>query len=83
MDSEDEAREVALRLVEALAERSVKRSGAVSLINSEIVGDALAEILTSLRQILEEQKRMYSEYLELKRRQVELLEQTESRVRAD
>lgn len=81
--SEDEAKEIAIQLAEALAERSVKRSGTVSLINTEIVGDALAEILTSLRQILEEQKKMYSEYLELKRRQVELLEQTESRVRAD
>jgi len=50
------------------------------LINDELVARSLAEdfraILARLTQILEEQRKMYQEYLELKRQQVELLRQT-------
>jgi hypothetical protein len=37
------------------------------------------EVLQRLEQLLEEQRRMYAEYLELKRRQVELLQRGERR----
>jgi hypothetical protein len=58
------------------------------LINERVVASAVradfATILTKLTQILENQSRMYQEYLELKRQQVELLRQLQDRrARAD
>jgi hypothetical protein len=43
----------------------------------------LAEILHRLERILETQQQMYSEYLELKRRQVQLLERASGARAAD
>jgi hypothetical protein len=58
------------------------------LINETRVAEAVradfATILSKLAQILESQNRMYQEYLELKRQQVELLKQLQDRrARAD
>ena len=58
------------------------------LINERVVASAVradfATILTKLTQILENQSKMYQEYLELKRQQVELLKQLQDRrARAD
>ncbi len=58
------------------------------LINERVVASAVradfATILAKLTQILENQNRMYQEYLELKRQQVELLRQLQDRrARAD
>jgi hypothetical protein len=58
------------------------------LINERVVASAVradfAAILTKLTQILENQNKMYQEYLELKRQQVELLRQLQDRrARAD
>jgi ElaB/YqjD/DUF883 family membrane-anchored ribosome-binding protein len=58
------------------------------LINERAVANAVradfATILTKLTQILENQSKMYQEYLELKRQQVELLKQLQDRrARAD
>jgi len=58
------------------------------LINERAVANAVradfATILTKLTQILENQTKMYQEYLELKKQQVELLRQLQdSRARAD
>jgi hypothetical protein len=44
-----------------------------SLISESKVGEMLAEILYNIERVLEEQKKMYEEYLDLKRQQVELL----------
>ena len=76
--SKEEAERMSEELARVLNERA---TGAITpkqvrLINTNIVGEMFAEILVSLQRILEEQKKMYQEYLELKRRQVELLEQT-------
>jgi hypothetical protein len=58
------------------------------LINEASIANAIradfATILTKLTQILENQSKMYQEYLELKRQQVELLKQLQDRrARAD
>jgi hypothetical protein len=58
------------------------------LINERVVASAVrtdfATILTKLTQILESQSKMYQEYLELKKQQVELLRQLQDRrARAD
>ena len=67
-------------------DREVYTPKTVTLINDRIVAKAiesdLRTILTRLTQILENQQKMYQEYLELKKKQVELLERTEER-RAD
>jgi hypothetical protein len=60
----------------------------IHLINETRVAEAVradfANILTKLAQILENQNKMYQEYLELKRQQVELLKQLQDRrARAD
>jgi hypothetical protein len=86
--SESEAQEMALTWARALADE-VSRFGSPSVmrfINEYEVGKVLAEVLVKLEQIMERQaqvmerqERMYQEYLELKRRQVELLERGERR----
>jgi len=84
--SESEAQEMVVQWARALAESATKGAApaTVSLISESKVGEVLVEIMQRLEQILEEQKRMYAEYLELKRQQVELLKQTrETRARAD
>jgi hypothetical protein len=73
--TETEAREMALAWARAIADAVVKSTApaVVSLISESKVGEMLAEILYNIERILEEQKKMYSEYLDLKRQQVELL----------
>jgi len=82
--SEAEAQEMALTWARAIAEAATKSAApaTVSLISETKVGEALVEIMQRLEQILEEQRRMYAEYLELKKRQVELLERVGTRARA-
>jgi hypothetical protein len=74
--SETEAQEMAIQWARALAGAATKSAApaTVSLISESKVGEMLVEVLQRLEQILEEQRRMYSEYLDLKRRQVELLQ---------
>jgi hypothetical protein len=76
--SEEEAREMVLQLARAIADEVTKFATPSTLrfINEYEVGKILTDILLRLEQILEEQRRMYQEYLELKKRQVELLEKT-------
>jgi hypothetical protein len=73
--SEDEAREMALQWARALADAATKSAAprVATLISESAVGEVLAEILQRLEQLLEQQQRMYAEYLDLKRQQVELL----------
>jgi len=73
----EEAFEMRNRVAEELARQApsaFSKPGISHLINIESVGDLLSEVLLSLKQILENQQRMYKEYLDLKRKQVELLE---------
>jgi hypothetical protein len=82
----EEAREMARTLARALAEAATKGAApqVATLISESKVGEALVEILQRLEQILDSMNRMYSEYLDLKRQQVELLRQVrEPRARAD
>jgi hypothetical protein len=84
--SMEEAREMARQWAAALAQAATRSAApqVTTLISESRVGEALVEVLQRLEQILEEQRRLYSEYLDLKRQQVELLKQTrESRARAD
>jgi hypothetical protein len=83
--SEDEAREMALAWARALADAATKSAApkVTTLISESAVGEVLVEVLQRLEQILEEQRRMYSEYLELKRRQVELLQRASGARAAD
>ncbi|MGC8988334.1 hypothetical protein [Infirmifilum sp.] len=84
--SEDEAREMATQWARALADAATRgvAPNVTTFIAETKVGEMMAEILARLERVLESQNRMYQEYLELKKRQVELLEQTSSqRVRAD
>jgi hypothetical protein len=71
----EEAREMARTLARALAETATKSAApaTVSLISESKVGEVLVEILQGLEQILDSQNKMYQEYLELKRQQIELL----------
>lgn len=73
----DEAQRRMLALVEQLSQ-DVYIPRTTTLINEREIAKALQSdfnaILTKLTEILETQKQMYQEYLELKRRQVELLE---------
>ena len=48
----------------------------VELLNVSVVGSVLEGILLKLSEILENQKQLYEQYLELKKKQVELLERT-------
>jgi hypothetical protein len=79
--SEDEAREMALAWTRALADAATKSAApaVTTFIGESRVGEMFVEVLQRLEQILEEQRRMYGEYLELKRRQVELLSRGERR----
>ncbi len=74
--SEEEAREMATQWARALADmtRQIASPSMATLINVDKVGEVLVTVLQRLDQLLEQQSKMYSEYLELKRRQVELLE---------
>jgi hypothetical protein len=73
--SEDEAREMTFQWARALADAATKSAApkVTTLISESAVGEVLVEVLQRLEQVLEEQRKMYSEYLELKRQQVELL----------
>jgi hypothetical protein len=83
--SETEAQEMALVWARALADAATKSAApaVATLISESRVGEMLAEILQRLEQILESQRQMYQEYLELKRRQVQLLERTSGARAAD
>jgi len=75
--NEDEARSMVEQWARALASAATASASpnVTTFISESRVGEILAEILQRLESILEEQRKMYSEYLELKRRQVQLLEQ--------
>jgi hypothetical protein len=82
--TEDEARDMAYRITRALADETSRFASPSTLrfINEYEVGRILTDVLLKIEQaiekidrILENQTRMYSEYLDLKRRQVQLLEQ--------
>ena len=79
--SESEAQEMVMQWARALADASKFSTKTTTFINESIVGEAFIEILQRLEQVLQNQQRMYQEYLELKRRQVELLEKAESSAR--
>ncbi len=65
-----------------LAEHLTNPSNVVSLLPANNITTAIAndyrQILQRLTEILEEQKKMYSEYLQLKKEQVELLKQSDT-----
>jgi len=73
--SEAEAQEMAIQWARALADAVAKSAApkVATLISESAVGEVLVEVLQRLEQVLEEQRKMYSEYLDLKRQQVELL----------
>jgi len=79
--SETEAQEMVLQWARALASAATASASpnVTTFIAETRVGEILAEVLQRLEQILESQNRMYQEYLELKRRQVELLSRGERR----
>jgi Na+/phosphate symporter len=77
---------MAMQWARALADasRQLAHPSISTLVNVEKVGDVLVEVLQRLDQLLESQQQMYAEYLELKKRQVQLLERTTSQhARAD
>jgi len=76
--SEAEAQEMVVQWARALADASKFTTKTTTFINESIVGEAFIEVLQRLEQILQNQQRMYQEYLELKKKQVELLERSES-----
>jgi len=82
--SEAEAQEMVVAWARAIAE-SATRSAApqvTTLVSETKVGELLVDLLQRLAAIQETQSKMYEEYLELKRRQVELLERAGARARA-
>jgi hypothetical protein len=83
--SEPEAREMALTWARAIADAVTKSAAptVATLISESKVGEMLAEILYNIERVLEEQKKMYSEYLDLKRQQVELLKRASGARAAD
>ncbi|MGC8988251.1 hypothetical protein [Infirmifilum sp.] len=84
--SEDEAREMAEQWARALSDAAVRgvAPSVTTFISESKVGEMMTEILARLERILESQQQMYAEYLELKKRQVQLLERTTSQhARAD
>jgi hypothetical protein len=83
--SEQEAREMALQWARALAEQALKSAApqAATFISETKVGEMIAEVLHRLEQLIELQTKMYSEYLDLKRRQVELLQRASGARAAD
>jgi len=82
--SEAEAEEMVLQWARALADGAARSAAptVTTFIPEARVSELFVEVLQRLEQILEEQRRMYAEYIELKRRQVELLERTGARGRA-
>lgn len=66
---------MALQWARALAEQALKSASpqAATFISETKVGEMIAEVLHRLEQLIELQTKMYSEYLDLKRQQVELL----------
>jgi len=82
--SESEAQEMAAQWARALADGATKSASpsVTTFIPETRVSELFVEILQRIEHLLEEQRKMYSEYLELKRRQVELLEKTGARGRA-
>jgi hypothetical protein len=83
--TETEAQEMAIAWARALADAATKSAAprVTTLISESAVGEILVEVLQRLEQVLEEQKKMYSEYLDLKRQQVELLRRTTGARAAD
>jgi hypothetical protein len=83
--TETEAQEMAVAWARAIADAATKAASpaVTTLISESRVGEMLAEILHRLERILETQQQMYSEYLELKRRQVQLLERASGARAAD
>jgi hypothetical protein len=83
--SESEAQQMAVQWARALAESATKSAtpATVSLISESKVGEVLVEIMQRLEQILESQRQMYQEYLDLKRKQVQLLERASGARAAD
>ena len=79
--SESEAQEMVVQWARALADASKFSTKATTFVNESIVGEAFVEVLQRLEQILQNQQKMYQEYLELKKRQVELLERSDSSAR--
>jgi len=81
--SETEAREMAVQWARAIADAATRSaSPAVARFMPESdVGMMFVEVLQRLEQLLETQRQMYQEYLDLKRRQVELLERAGGRAR--
>ena len=75
--SEQEAMELASNIADALLSQY---SSSASAIGSSLIAKAIQsdfqKILARLTEILDEQRKMYQEYLELKRQQVELLKQS-------
>jgi hypothetical protein len=78
---ESEAQEMVTQWARALADASKFSTKTTTFINESLVGEAFVEVLQRLEQILQNQQKMYQEYLELKKRQVELLERSESNTR--
>jgi len=81
--SEEEARAMAEQWARALADKATLSTSprVTTLISESSVGEMLVEVLQRLEKLAEQQTRMYEEYLELKRRQVELLERAATPVR--
>ncbi|MCC6050715.1 MAG: hypothetical protein LM580_08400 [Thermofilum sp.] len=77
----EEAREMALTWARALADAATRGAAPTTtrFIPESDVGAMFVEVLQRLEQLLQEQQKMYQEYLELKRRQVELLSRGERR----
>jgi hypothetical protein len=79
--NESEAQEMTMQWARALADASKFSTKTTTFINESIVGEAFIEVLQRLEQILQNQQKMYQEYLELKKKQVELLERSDSGAR--
>jgi hypothetical protein len=83
--SEEEAQEMALQWARALADAATRSAApaVTRFIPESDVAEILVEVLQRLEQILEAQRQMYSEYLDLKRQQVELLRRASGARAAD
>jgi hypothetical protein len=79
--SEAEAQEMTMQWARALADASKFSTKTTTFINESLVGEVFVEVLQHLEQILQNQLKMYQDYLELKKRQVELLERSDSSAR--
>jgi hypothetical protein len=74
----DEARQMVDQLAQAIAQAATKSAApqVATLISESRVGEVLVEILQRIEQLQQQQLEMYREYLDLKKRQVQLLERT-------